>query len=177
MEPTALISRIDETIPGAVLERTAFGRTGRPCAWIDSRHLRKAGEIAAAAGFEDLENLSMMQMEGTLVLTYFLLSRDRAGLVLRCSRKIEAHGREIDFDSVADLWRMAEPLEIETQELFGARFIACSGDRRGAPAWPGRRRLAEKWAGFPLRKEYMFPTEFLGIRHARKPEEERAGHA
>ena len=165
MAPIELISRIEKSIPGAVLERTVFGRTGRTCAWIESRHLREVAELVAAEGLDQLEDLSVMHMDGSLVLTYFLASSSLPEtLVLRCSKKIAVNIKEVDFDSVADIWRMAEPLEIESQDLFGAHYL----NRAGEPAWPGRHRLAEGWVGFPLRKDYVFPTEFLGVRHEKR---------
>jgi NADH:ubiquinone oxidoreductase subunit C len=170
VEPTELISRIEKNIPGAVLERTVFGRTRWSCAWIECRHLRAVAAIVAAAGFDQLEDLSAIQMDDAIVLTYFTASSDpavaRSPLIFRCSRKIVANGKEVDFDSVAHIWRMAEPFEIEAQDFMGARFV----DETSQPIWRGRRRLPEDWVGFPLRKGYVFPTEFLGIRHARTTE-------
>jgi NADH-quinone oxidoreductase subunit C len=68
-------------------------------------------------------------------------------------------GKEGDLPevpSIADLWRAADWHERETYDLVGVKF---SGH-------PDLRRilLSEDWEGHPLRKDYVFPLEYHGIR-------------
>jgi NADH:ubiquinone oxidoreductase subunit C len=58
---------------------------------------------------------------------------------------------------------MAKLPELEASDLFGIRFV-------GNPvpgSSSGRFILPRGWVGYPLRKSYVFPTEFLNIPHTR----------
>jgi NADH:ubiquinone oxidoreductase subunit C len=119
---------------------------------------------------EWLENLSGVQLEGAIVMTYFLRPStvspsDAQPLILRVSARLASPAKEVDVPSVAGVWAMAAPFEAEIQELFGVRFLGADG----RPAHEAGIRLPRDWNGFPLRKNYVFPTQFLGIAHARRP--------
>ncbi|MEZ6139063.1 MAG: NADH-quinone oxidoreductase subunit C [Zavarzinella sp.] len=61
-----------------------------------------------------------------------------------------------EVPSVADIWPAADWHERETFDLFGIIFTGHPDLRRIL--------LAEDWEGYPLRKDYIFPLEYHGIR-------------
>ena len=60
-----------------------------------------------------------------------------------------------DVCSVTDIWPAAEWHERETFDLLGVSF----------DEHPDLRRILcpDDWVGHPLRKDYVFPTEYEGI--------------
>ena len=174
MDIAELINKINHAVPGAVLEKTRFGRTSRTAVWIEARALPEVAAFLHSGGgpaLDWLENLSVMQMDETLVATYFLRSSQKPDreLIVRVSVAIPGLNRDVVFPSVSSTWPMARAFEVEAGELFGIRF----NDRQGARTHQPYQLLPEGWTGFPLRKTYMFPTEFLGIAHSRKAPVER----
>lgn len=61
-----------------------------------------------------------------------------------------------EVESVASVWAIADWHEREAYDLFGIQFVG----------HPHLRRLLcpEDWEGHPLRKDYVFPLEYHGIR-------------
>jgi NADH:ubiquinone oxidoreductase subunit C len=152
---------------GSVLDVQPFGRSGKPVVWGElksivglAKHLRDE----PAFSFDWLENLSAMEMQNSLVLSYFLRSSGSGSfLVLRTSVVLESSEAEVEADSVCSIWPMAARMEREITDLFGIRF-------KGSPM-KAREVLPGDWVGFPLRKSYLYPTEFQSIPHMRP-----AGH-
>lgn len=178
MEPLEILNKLKKAVPAAVLEETVFGQesgadgAGRmDCAWVETRSLREvAGYLVSepAIALDWLENLSVIQVEDSLVATYFLRSTRHAHqLVLRVSSSLASQSKEAELPSVRAAWAMAEPFEVEAGELFGILFTDAAGKRAHAP----QQRLPKGWKGYPLRKTYVFPAEFLGIPHSRKGED------
>lgn len=61
--------------------------------------------------------------------------------------------------TVSDIWRVANWHEREAYDMYGIEFT-------GHPNLV-RILCAEDWQGWPLRKDYVFPTHYMSIPHAR----------
>jgi NADH-quinone oxidoreductase subunit C len=70
--------------------------------------------------------------------------------------KDDKEGELPEVPSVTSIWRAADWHERETYDLCGVWFIGHPDLRRIL--------LAEDWEGHPLRKDYVFPLEYHGIR-------------
>lgn len=165
MEINAILSKLNQAVPGAVLQKSRFGKSDHSCIWIDSRAIAR---VAAALTedpeikFDWLENLSVSQLEENLICTYFVRSWENADtLILRVAVALESADAWAEVPSITRAWPMAAPMEREAGELFGIRFIE-SAVSSGAGLLP------EEWRGFPLRKTYVFPNEVFGIEHSRE---------
>ncbi len=170
MDKNQLISKLNHKAPGAVLESRRFGRSNRLSIWIEGQSIQKVAAVLK----EDpdlelnwLENFSVVELEATLILSYFVNSLSKGdSLVVRASLVPPDPERSVLFPSVRQIWTMGAPMEDEADELFGIRFWLESPDqvisKKGC--------LPPGWKGFPLRKDYHFPVEFYGISHVRKQE-------
>ena len=58
--------------------------------------------------------------------------------------------------SVTDVWPAADWHERETYDLVGVQFVGHPNLKRIL--------LSDDWEGHPLRKDYVFPLEYHGIR-------------
>jgi NADH:ubiquinone oxidoreductase subunit C len=143
-------NELSSVFSAKILERARFGKSDVPLFWVEqdslvslARSLRTDPEIA----IDWLENLSVMQVDEILVVTWFLRSRTgRKRLVLR-STVVPANANEAaDLPSLADVWPEASLMEREASEMFGIRF--------GGREIP-RRILPQGFVGFPLRKSYV----------------------
>ncbi|MER3417366.1 MAG: NADH-quinone oxidoreductase subunit C [Gemmataceae bacterium] len=65
-------------------------------------------------------------------------------------------GRLPEVPSVTSLWKTADWHERETYDLVGISFVGHPNLKRIL--------LADDWEGHPLRKDYVFPLEYHGIR-------------
>jgi len=170
VDTNELKRKIKARCPQGILDVHSFGREGVVSMWVESGSLTQiASAIAEDPGIriDWLENLSCFEMSGTLVLSYFLRSPAlNARLVLRVSYELPDGEKEVVAPSVVGVWPMASPFEKEIADLFGVRF----GDT--SPQGSKRFLLPDGWEGYPLRKAYIFPTEFLNIPHLRP-----AGHS
>ena len=169
MDTAELLKKLKQAVPGAVLENGCFGRTASPSFWIEERSLMAVASFLKnenKVALDWLENLSVIQVEETLVASYFLRSTSSAlTLTLRVSTVPPGPTVAAEIFSVAELWAMAGAFEVEAGELFGIKFLSSSGQ----PAYLPGQRLPKGWEGFPLRKSYVFPTDYLGIAHEPKP--------
>ncbi len=161
METGELIEQLGEAVPGSVLEVRPFGTRAESSVWIESSKLVAAGLAlkthARALGW--LEDLTVFQLEQTLVLTYFLRSFvSEQRLLLRVSLAIPSADAWVEAPSVAEVWPEARAFESDLSELYGIQF---------GQHTPSFRILPEDWEGFPLRKNYIFPTEHRGVPHMR----------
>jgi hypothetical protein len=187
VDSNGLKKLINAGCPGGVLDQQPFGRFGSQAFWVSARELSAiAGLVCVAPGFhlDWLENLTAFELEGTLVLTYFVRStRTSAQLNLRASFEMPSRdSARIRAFSVLPVWPMAGPFESEISDLFGVDFegpgaARTQGDgsvsvgensRDDSRESPRERYLLPKgWEGFPFRRSYIFPTEFEGIPHLR----------
>jgi NADH-quinone oxidoreductase subunit C len=70
--------------------------------------------------------------------------------------KEDVEGKLPEVPSVVAIWPAADWHERETYDLCGVRFTGHPDLRRIL--------LADDWEGHPLRKDYIFPLEYHGIR-------------
>jgi NADH:ubiquinone oxidoreductase subunit C len=130
-----------------MLSRARFGRGDTPLVWVAGAELREVATLLredSELNLNWLEHLTAMQVDETLVLTYFLCSTEhRTTLALRTMAVPSASGEKVEVPSVQALWPMAAALEGEVGELFGIRFQGASCRAR----W-----LGAETPRFPLRK-------------------------
>ena len=150
MEAGSLRSFIEAKLPGTVLEAQKFGRAGATALWIEGASIADVSRLlrdAPETGFDWLESLSCMQIDSTLVLTYFVgRSSDpesRPLRLLRASLAVDDPRAVPRIPSVRAVWAAAAPYEDELAELFGVDFLPRDG---------GFRILPPEIKGFPMRK-------------------------
>jgi Ni,Fe-hydrogenase III component G len=154
VEANAILSKLEKAAPGKVLESSRFGRSELLSVWIESAAVHafaKAVSEEPSLKLQWLENLSVAEVGDSLVVSWFLRSREsQAQLVIRSSVVITSEKEAVELASVCDLWPMAAPLENEVAQLFGIRFINASGE-----SIETCRTLLAEDAGFPMRKSYL----------------------
>jgi NADH-quinone oxidoreductase subunit C len=168
MDTSELIPKLERAVPGAVMEMRPFGRGGDVSLWVEMKSVARVARFLRddpGLGLDWLENLNVMEMDGTLVLTYFARSSrgGESALVLRGTVVPASADAEVDVPSVADVWPSASAFEQEAWDLFGVRFA------KDLP----RRLVPADWNGFPLRKGYAFPSEYAGVPHMRRGSPEK----
>ena len=112
-----------------------------------------------ALGFDALSNLSGVDYPklNAIQIVYHLYSyRHRHSMVL----KVNANRDDPTVRTLAHVWRAANWLEREVFDLLGVHF----------DGHPDLRRLLmpEDWPGHPLRKDFVEPEEYHGIRTSRE---------
>jgi NADH:ubiquinone oxidoreductase subunit C len=147
-------TKIFNSISGALLESARFGRSEDTAHWVNGGQLKELSKRLHQEGcLTWVENLSCIQVDKSLVLTYFLRGEHSEDiLILRVSVDLpestlsKAHQREVDVPSVSETWASAKEFESEISNLFGVRFTG------------GEETKKEKmqWNGFPLRKDFVF---------------------
>ncbi len=167
MDKNALVSRLNKIIPGGVLETRRFGRSENTSIWIEAQAVQKiamALKMDTEMKLDWLENLSVVEFEKVFIVTYFLRSLiTRHSLVIRASAVPVSPGSEFLFPSVRNIWPMGLPMEEEAEEMFGIVFSLNNETQFQVKV----NRLPENWKGFPLRKDYVFPSQFEDITHSR----------
>ncbi len=163
MDKNQLLSQLSKKFSQSILEAGTFGRSEELSIWVSLGQWLKIAEILKKNPpfeFKELENLSFVEFEKTLVASYFLttglsielrsgdqseIKTSQGRLIVRISAPMPSHPLEtIPFVSVQSIWPMAIPFEKEAAALFGVRYT-------NAPGWEGD-LLPEGWKGFPLRK-------------------------
>lgn len=167
MDKNSLLSKLNKLIPGAVLETRGFGRSGLISIWIEVQSIPKVALFLkndAELKLDYLENLSVVEFEDVLVLSYFVRSTvNNQSLLLRGSVVPPSKEAVVSFPSVTHVWPMGEYFEDEASEMFGIKFKF----EEETSTLSQSTLLPENWKGFPLRKSYQFPTEIFGLEHER----------
>lgn len=82
-----------------------------------------------------------------------------------------------NIPSVADIWPAADWHEREAYDLMGIVFDGHPDSVNGPKGRHPRRILCpDDWAGYPLRKDYVFPMEYHGIPAVTEYEQTRPMH-
>jgi NADH:ubiquinone oxidoreductase subunit C len=153
VEANAILSKLEKAAPGKVLESGRFGRSELLSVWIESTSVHafaKAVTEEPSLKLQWLENLSVAEVGDSLVVSWFLRSREtQAQLVIRSSVVVTSEKEAVELVSVCDIWPMATPLENEAAQLFGIRFKNASGETIETC-----RTLLTDDSGFPMRKSY-----------------------
>ena len=152
MDKNPLVSRLNKLVPKSILETRRFGRTGVTSIWVESDSILQIASILkndAETAFDWLENLSVVEFEEALVVSYFLRSTQTSNtLVVRISLVPTSAEAEVSAPSVRLVWPMAEPMEREAEEMFGVQFRS-GGEKQDVKA------IERRWKGFPLRKKFV----------------------
>lgn len=93
----------------------------------------------------DLCGVDLGEEIGVVYRLYNLMGAEAAVVKVRLPR---AHPK---LPTVTHLWLMADWAEREVAEMYGVEFV-------GHPD-PRKLLLPDDWAGFPLRKDYVYPLE------------------
>jgi Ni,Fe-hydrogenase III component G len=126
VDKNPFISKLNKSLPDAVLETRRFGRSGTSSIWVEAQAIQKVAAFLkndAEFKLDWLENLSVVEFEKVLVTTYFVCSNTtKHSLVVRASAVPESPNAEVSFPSIRAIWPMGEPMELEAEELFGIHF-------------------------------------------------------
>ncbi len=169
MESGARWNSIKKLLEGQVLDSSKFGRGNDQMIWVKSGELADA--LAELQGYSEcpfdwLEGLTAMHVDQSIALTVFLRSTTTSEtLIVRCSVEIKKSDQRPALPSIAGVFPSALIQEGEISELFGVQFTRKDGSESLDAA---ARLLPPSWEGFPLRKDYAFPREVLGVSHVRK---------
>jgi NADH:ubiquinone oxidoreductase subunit C len=145
-----LMADLPSALQAAILEKVRFGRSENTSYWVQGDRLRAVCEHVKTRGEMDgLENLSCVQVDQNLLITYFLRSSTTfETVILRVSLELPTNYQSfVDMDSVEQIWESAKTFEDEVFKLFGVRFGAKHDEAHGGKP---------SWDGFPLRKDFIF---------------------
>ena len=149
MDKVSLLSRLRKKFPAAILEARDFCGGAGLSVWVEPRMFLDVSRWLAkesAPIFDWVENVTVADIDGSLVLSYFLRSQRKPEfLVLRVSEPLPGPTERVVFESARKLWPSASPGEDEGAELFGLQFKGYDLVSQFLP--PG-------FVGFPLRKAF-----------------------
>jgi len=168
------VDLLETALPGAVTGRNVEAldpwiecppaRLAEVCRWLKTNpHVRfDALEcITAVDWFEpDPKKAAKVAWQPHIELVYHLWSTSaRVSLVVKVKLprwKDDVPGSLPEAPSVAGIWRTADWHEREVYDLSGIHFTG----------HPDLRRILcpEDWEGHPLRRDYVMPLEYHGIR-------------
>ncbi|NTV74112.1 MAG: NADH-quinone oxidoreductase subunit C [Holophaga sp.] len=156
-----VIERIDEQLPGAILDRHAF--RGDPTIVVGRERLLEVVDFIYREGFQQLMDVTAVdggQRDPRFDVVYHLLN-------LASQERLRLKVRVADQESVPSLtgrFKSADWSEREVADLFGIPFD-------GHPD-PRRLIMWEDYPGHPLRKDYpldggdAFCSQDIGVSYA-----------
>ncbi|MBM3790249.1 MAG: NADH-quinone oxidoreductase subunit C [Acidobacteria bacterium] len=153
MNPAEIVARLTERFGDRVLESKPD--VVSPCSVVDPASIL---EICRFLRFDDsllmdhLELLGGADYKDRIEVVYVLYSmthRHRHVLKVRLPRENPR------IATVESVWRVANWHERETYDMFGIVFEGHSDLRRIL--------CPDDWEGYPLRKDYQFPTRYRGM--------------
>lgn len=135
-----LESKLDVINPWAAVE---------PSAILEIARFLREDE---ALRMDHLELLGGVDYKDRIEVVYVLYSMEhRHRITLKCRLPRE----NPQLHTVESVWRAANWHERETYDMFGVVFEGHSDPRRIL--------CPDDWEGFPLRKDYKFPTSYRGM--------------
>jgi NADH-quinone oxidoreductase subunit C len=169
------LEQLEAALPGAVIgqDLTALDpwvqivpeRIAEVCQWLKRSSPVRFDALECVTAVDwcepDPKKAAKVSWEPRLEMVYHLWSTgSRVSLVLKCVLprwKDGESGRLPDIPSVTGVWRTADWHEREVYDLSGVCFTG----------HPDLRRILcpEDWEGYPLRKDYVQPLEYHGIRN------------
>lgn len=163
MTPQEIYAKLKERFGEAIgdLDETVL----QPAIAVDASKIDLVGQYlrdSDALAFDYLMNLSAVDLDENVGVVYHLLSmRHRHKIVL----KVQVSKEKPDVNSVAMLWRTADWHEREAYDMIGVNFVNHPDLRRIL--------LPEDWQGYPLRKDYVTPEYYQGIKVPHPDAEEK----
>ncbi len=153
MTPQEIAARLTETFGPKITESKTDAIN--PWSVVDAAAILDICQFAAAdsrLGFDHLELLGGADYKDRIEVVYVLYSmahRHRYTLKVRLPREAPK------LASVEPVWRVANWHEREAFDMYGVVFEGHSDLRRIL--------CPDDWEGFPLRKDYKFPTSYRGM--------------
>lgn len=157
MEKNPSPHKLTSLLSPYLLKTTRFGKSKMPLVWVAAPSILQVAECLkkdTELALDWLENLSVVELEGVFMVSYFLRSRKTPyRLIVRLSEVATKSNERVSIPSAQTVWPMAAPFEKEIQELFGFSFKNSDGSLEDL----GQKLLPEGLKGFPLRKDFHFP--------------------
>jgi NADH-quinone oxidoreductase subunit C len=148
MDATALLTLVQESVPGAQVEAVP-GVDSQLTVYVSRDHLpavARALRERHELRFDlllDVTAVDFLPREPRFEIIYLLVSIEQRA---RVRLKVRLDGADAHLATVSSVWPAANWLEREVWDLFGVVFD-------GHPD-PRRLLMPEDWEGFPLRKDY-----------------------
>jgi len=174
MQGSDFVGQLEEAVPGAVVGQTmeaidpwleiAPEKLLETCRWLKESCGIKFDGLQCITAVDwcepDPKKAAKVSWEPHTELVYHLWSTaSRASLVLKTKLprwQNDEPGQIPEVASVTSVWRGADWHEREVYDLSGVNFVG----------HPDLRRILcpEDWEGYPLRKDYVMPLEYHGMR-------------
>jgi NADH-quinone oxidoreductase subunit C len=152
MEFDAIAAALKQRVPGIEPQKGHAGDPFVRVSWEHSAPLFKAMREMPELAFDSLMCLSGVDTGKEFWVVYNLYSFTQRH---RLTVKVVANREKPEVPSVTELWAAANLFEREAYDLYGIVFLQ----------HPDLRRLLlpPDWVGWPMRKDYVQPTDYHGI--------------